>query len=550
MAYGSLETVLHYLRRLRGIDEEDDLLLARYVGQRDESAFAALVQRHGPLVWGACARMLPDGGDAEDAFQATFLVLARKAHALRRPGSLAPWLHEVACRTAAKARALRARRLAREQAAPPPPPRAEGEPEIVWREVRAAIDEEVNRLPERYRVPFALCYLEGLTNEEAARRLACPKGTILSRLARARERLRESLARRGLAAPAALLGVALMERPASALSPALVEATARLGLSTTAHVSAHVLTLAQGALHGMFLTKMKLTATALVLLALLGSGVGLLAPRGPAPAVAADKEAPQGDRPSPAKVDPGKKAPPAVAKAPPLAPKGPDVAFRTALRKEINFEGIEADQNKTLKDGLGVLHRDELGQSRGLTFDVNEAAFKAEGVEDVSAAIIATREIPPMKARLSTVLHKVLSRVPAPSGATFLIRKDTIEITTVAAVRAELGIAEDRPLLPLVWETFDKEALPDALNKLGDASGFNVVVDPRVADQVRKVDVSARLANVPVDTAVQLLADMAGVGSVRLDNVLYVTGKDNAQKLARERGPIKWIPQNGVAPSM
>jgi hypothetical protein len=148
-----------------------------------------------------------------------------------------------------------------------------------------------------------------------------------------------------------------------------------------------------------------------------------------------------------------------------------------------------------------------------------------------------------MKSSLGTVLKKVLSRIPVPSGATYLIRKDTIEITTVAAVRAELGLPDNRDLLPLVWETFENKPLPAALAKLGEASGFNVVVDGRVVEQVRKVEVTTRFANVPVDTAVQVLADMAGMASVRLDNVLYVTTAENAARLAKERGPMKVAPR-------
>src|SRR5262245_11785251 len=153
MANGSLYGGLHYLRRL-GVAApaapggEDAALLRRFAASGDGDAFAALVGRHGPLVWGVCARTLGDGQDAEDAFQATFLVLARKAGAVRRPELLGPWLHGVARRTAAKLRAAAYRRQARE-CAMAGEPAVEATPDVVWRDLRPVLDEEVGRPPER-----------------------------------------------------------------------------------------------------------------------------------------------------------------------------------------------------------------------------------------------------------------------------------------------------------------------------------------------------------------------------------------------------------------
>jgi RNA polymerase sigma factor (sigma-70 family) len=537
MASSPFGTVLHYLDRLRGeggaAGEEDARLLARYARQGDEGAFAALVRRHGPMVWAACVRMLPREQDAEDAFQATFLVLARKAGSLRHPDRLGPWLHGVACRTAAKARALMARRQACELVVEPPAPAAPV-PDVDWRELRGVLDEEVNRLPERYRLPFALCYLEGLTNEQAAARLGCPKGTVLSRLARARARLRGRLARRGLAVPVTLLGVALAGQPARALPPALVEATARLGLLSAAP-AAQVLTLAQGALHAMLCAKLKLAAVALLALGLAGSAAGLLAQRGPAPAAPAPAPPAPAEpgRPTAPAVD--KKEKPAPARPPkkdkepaPVALAVPDVDLREALQKTVVWAGVEQDKGLTLKEVLDGL----FAKRHDLTFEVNERAFKAEGVNDVEAVqIVETAGIGGGRMAVATMLRKVLDRVPSESGATFLVRKDTIEITTAAAVRAELGVPKDRPLLPLVWEKFEKRPLRGALDRLADASGYSVVLDARVAGKAKDLEVTARLANVPVDTAVGLLADMAGLDVARLDNVFYVTTPENAARL-------------------
>ena len=187
MATTSFDTLVSYLRRMTpvsGAAEQEDALLLAHFAQGDESAFTTLVRRYAPLVWGVCSRVLPRTQDAEDAFQATFLVLVREARSLSGGRPLGPWLHRVASRTAVKARARAARQSARETSAKVEPA-VESSSDVLANEVKAILDEEVGRLPEKYRQPVVLCYLEGLTNEEAARRLACPHGTILSRLSRA-----------------------------------------------------------------------------------------------------------------------------------------------------------------------------------------------------------------------------------------------------------------------------------------------------------------------------------------------------------------------------
>lgn len=170
----------------------DGQLLEWFVSQREEAAFAALVRRHGPMVLSVCRRVLRNSHDAEDAFQATFLVLAEKAPRLRQPELLANWLYGVAYRTALHARRRASRRSEREREAATPPI-SSSDPEMESRELRRVLDEELQGLPEKYRAPLVLCYLEGMTNEEAARILGWPSGSMSYRLARGRELLRERL---------------------------------------------------------------------------------------------------------------------------------------------------------------------------------------------------------------------------------------------------------------------------------------------------------------------------------------------------------------------
>ncbi|MBN9123075.1 MAG: sigma-70 family RNA polymerase sigma factor, partial [Planctomycetes bacterium] len=199
-------------------------LLARFAGTGDAAAFELLVRRHAPMVLAVCRRVLTDANDADDAFQATFLVLARKAGSVARREALAAWLHRVACRAALRVRADRARRTAREEPGAEHVPAPPVDPGL--RELERVLDEEVAKLPERHRTAFVLCCLEGKTGEEAARLLGCPPGTLSSRLTRARERLRARLTHRGFApalAAAALAAVA--EEAAASALPALIAST-------------------------------------------------------------------------------------------------------------------------------------------------------------------------------------------------------------------------------------------------------------------------------------------------------------------------------------
>ena len=547
MATRRLASVLRFLHRLGPTalceQNSDSELLDRFAAHRDSEAFAALMRRHGPMVLGVCRRVLSDSNDADDAFQATFLVLIRKAGSLGRPELLGNWLYGVAYRTAARLRAQTAVRQRRERhpmhelAAPP----AE---DPAWREVRSLIDDELNRLPERYRRPFVLCHLEGLTNEEAARCLGCPKGTVASRVSRARDRLRDRLQRRGVTLTTTALTALVAENATAAVPAALFDTTLTSALqfavgptAAAGTLASPATTLAEGVLKNMFLAKLKTTVAVLLLVAAAGSGVGMLA-YGPGGQDKNDsKDEPQkiaqqnptkkDDKPqAPAPANPKTDPQPAQAK---VANRLKEIVDR--MPKPVEFPGFD-DPKMTLQDALEFFN-----DRTGLSFHVDEAAFKEAGYADKSVLLepIATPPIPQMRdVRLTAALRKVLSRIQTPAGqeATYLIRPDHVEITTRKKARSE-AFREGTRDVPLVDAAFEKRPLGEALAELAASYGLNLVIDTRVEEKT-KTTVSATLLNAPVDTAIRVLADMADLQPAFLDNVIYLTTKENAKRLEQE----------------
>jgi RNA polymerase sigma factor (sigma-70 family) len=282
MTAGPASGVIGFLHSLSAPSREyeDGPLLERFVAGHDQTAFIAMVLRHGPTVWGVCQRVLRDGPDAEDAFQATFLVLARKAGSIARPDLLGNWLYGVAYRTAREAKSRRATRRARESRVQRHTP-SNADPQVEWADLRPVLDEELNRLPEKFRRPFVLCYVEGKTNEEAARLLNCPKGTVLSRLAWARERLRCRLTRRNITLTAGLAGLLQSEALRAAVPPTLVHPTVKAaaafaaGNAAAIPIASGVAVLTERVLHAMLWTKVK-AVVAVVLAIVLVIGVVFL----------------------------------------------------------------------------------------------------------------------------------------------------------------------------------------------------------------------------------------------------------------------------------
>jgi RNA polymerase sigma factor (sigma-70 family) len=287
MATAQMDTVIRHLRRVvlrqDGAGWTDGQLLASFIEQKDEAAFETLVRRHGPMVFGVCRRVVGNHHDAEDAFQATFLVLARKAASVRPRERVANWLHGVALRTAMKAKTITARRRGREkQVTEMPEPEAARQDQ--WRDLQTLLDQELNGLPENYRLPILLCDLEGKTIKEATQQLGWPQGTLAGRLARGRKLLAKRLASRGVLLSAGSLAAVVSQNVASAGVPAslmssTVKAAAMIaaGQATVAGVvPAKVAALMEGVTKAMLITKLKTVTAALLVVATVGIGGSLL----------------------------------------------------------------------------------------------------------------------------------------------------------------------------------------------------------------------------------------------------------------------------------
>jgi RNA polymerase sigma factor (sigma-70 family) len=314
MDSGELREVLRRLRLAVRPGEAGGLadaeLLRRWLEARDEAAFEVLVWRHGPIVLGVCRRLLHNAEEAEDAFQATWLALVRHGASIRGRHAVGSWLYRVACRVALSARTAGARRrtcapqIGDAIAAPPGPDPA-------WRDLCAVLDEEVNRLPEKLRAPLVLCYFGGRTNEEAARELGRPVGTVVSRLVRARRRLHDRLRRRGVSLTAGAAGAALAENVAMAEMSGLSVGTAVRAAGLTAAgkglagaVTPKAAALAQGVLRAMLWTKLKVGAAVLLAGGLLsGSGVFTYRTGATQPDVPAKAQEPPLQKPAPGALD-------------------------------------------------------------------------------------------------------------------------------------------------------------------------------------------------------------------------------------------------------
>jgi RNA polymerase sigma factor (sigma-70 family) len=312
-----MKAVLRHLRQAAllgyGDGRSDAQLLEAFADRREEAAFAALLRRHGPMVLGVCRRVLGNVHDADDAFQATFLVLVRKAASVRPPELVGPWLYGVAYRTSLKARAMNAKRRSKERQAEAKPP-AHAPDGGASDELLERLDAELNRLPDKYRVPVVLCELEGRSRKEVARRLGLPEGTLSWRLSQARKLLARRLSQHGLTLSAGSVAALVSGGAKAGVPLPLLMATTRAALqiaagsaATAGVVSAKVAALTEGVLKAMFLTKLRIATVALVLFGAVGTGGGLVY-RSAAAEQPGARPRPEAKAPAPATPGPAKGA--------------------------------------------------------------------------------------------------------------------------------------------------------------------------------------------------------------------------------------------------
>jgi RNA polymerase sigma factor (sigma-70 family) len=290
MATSQISEAISHLRRTvlscDGAGLTDGQLLEAFISRRDEAALAVLVKRHGPMVWGVCRRILRNYHDAEDAFQATFLVLVRKAASIASRELLANWLYGVARQTALKARATAANRGGRERQVMEMPEPVTTEPDL-WNDLQPLLDQELSRLPDKYRIAIVLCDLEGKTRKEAARQLGVPEGTLAARVARARVMLAKRLTRHGLVMASGALGMMFSQEVASAGVPAAVVSSTIEVASlfatgqavASAVVSTRVAALTEGVLKSMLLKKLGAAVVLMLAVGALGIAAGAMARR-------------------------------------------------------------------------------------------------------------------------------------------------------------------------------------------------------------------------------------------------------------------------------
>jgi RNA polymerase sigma factor (sigma-70 family) len=549
--------LLQTLRRLgraspppEGADAE---LLRRFVEQRDEAAFEELLRRHGDLVMRVCRRHLGASADADDAFQAVFLVLARDAGRIARRESLAGWLFRVAYFVSRKLMGQNARRRTL-PARDADRPTAGGQGDVDRDELRAVVENEVRSLPDRLRSAVVLCYIEGLTATEAASLLGCPKGTVESRLAAARKQLQTRLLKRGVALGAAGAIEPLLASDGHAATPSLVRRTlgavmqfVRTGNAAGA-VTDQVLALVAG-VTSMTSSRMALICAAALLLATLG-GTGLTVFRAEAenkPPETAAKDKP----------NPKPETPPVIPK-PEVKPAADNDAVLSMLKQPVGLE--EPIDQMTFKEFISLM------QDRfKVPIRIDLATFSRMGIAEAVNYYNCQLHLPVTRGlSLGDALRDALSQLmlenQGPRPLTFRVRNGQIIIVpaylpTLASVGGGPPGGGDDAGGNLTFEqrieqeegepitlSVEEKPLTDVLRELRQSTGANIVLDARAKEKA-KLPISATLHDVRLMAALRVLGDMCELQPVALNNVFYVTTKENAEKLQKEIDHRRYGPE-------
>jgi RNA polymerase sigma factor (sigma-70 family) len=511
------QTILDHVRRTIGTAEfgalgDDELLRYAFLSRDSEAqtAFAVLVQRHSTLVYRTCFATLRDAHDAEDAFQATFLVLARKGKSLRARKCLGPWLYEVARRVAAHARAAADRRARHERHA------AAVEGQTVPshdREHLTMLHDALGRLPARFRLPIVLCDLEELSYRDAAERLGWSVPTIRNRLARGRRRLQTALRRLGLDSATAMSAYGTIPAAPRLLLTATAQSTAQFAMGTAAGtIPVSILALTNQGMHNMLLIKLQTAGLAFVASAALIAGAYGLSGQAPNDKPKANASAANASN---------------VKSAATPTPASSLVQTATLIAKLTGPATIEKPiDGAILKDVLEFLH-----EQCDVRFIIDIQAFERIGKKTVEDEQV---RLPKMTGvTLDTILRHVLAQV---NGAV-MVRNNHLEVISrdQAVLESRNGVLISFPedVQPLVNVACEERPLEKILTDLSRQSGRNVILDSRVKDRDR-LTVTVTLLNAPLDTAARLIAEMVNLKTVSIDNVVFVTTRENAAELIAE----------------
>ena len=525
---GTLREVFDRLRDTAG--GGDGELLTRYRTTRDQDAFGSLVRRHGPMVLGVCRRVLRDSHAADDAFQATFLVLARKADAVRPPDRLAPWLYGVAYRTAMKSRgrAFRRRQVEQDyasQVANRPAPRDDAD-------LLPVIDEQLNALPEKYRVPLVLCGLQGLNKAEAAAKLGLPEGTVSSRLARARDLLRDRLTRRGVPVPAAALATLLAGRSLRAAVPhALANTTTSAALGVAAPPAA-ALSLSNEVIRSMTLTKLNFLGAVALTASLVGGGFY---------ALRADDRKPGGEKPGVAKPEAQREKPRAEGQKPKQDGEKPREGEQRPARPAARggkVASVDAKRNTitiAFKGDGGIVERIvELTADAKVFIDGNPGKLADVPVNSTAALVMARGREEAGLAQVTELrvtgqnLGGVIDQVDA-SGITLAGEKNprTIDIAagtkiTVNGKPAKAGDLKAGDRVQVTMAADEKAALSITTGKVADGEKPGAGKPRPFGGRVAEVDATART----ITLAAKNEGGKGLVVKVTADAKISVDGKD------------------------
>jgi len=525
-------------------DRTDGQLLKRFLEERDEAAFAALVIRHGPMVFSVCRRILGNSADAEDAFQATFLVLVRKARSLRSRAVLGDWLHGVARRTALKAKGAAAHRRLKEQAMAKPETQGGVPSRDDWLPV---LDDELSSLPEKYRLPIVLCELEGRTRQEAAKQLGWPEGTVAGRLARARTMLAKRLTRRGVILPAGALAAIVPTKMASAHVPAmLVSNTIKAAtlvaageLTAEGVISAKVATLTGEVMKALLLSKLKTVATVFVVCALGGFGwVGYSssfsqevpgAGQGAKVERKVTKDSEKKQNPEPKQNEPFLTAEVGNVAGVIFPSKAGPTSQQLFANLQEMLDMRDFQNPMTLREALGLIYERFALKNKEMPILIDSRAFKDEQ-PDAADFYDTPIKFPPIPREISTAtfLKIALSQIPNDAKAELLIRDGYLEITTEKRTSTPYLLKEK------VIARIDNQSIKDIFQDLADKYGVSIIVDARVEDKV-KTKVTANFRNdVTLEGALRMVSDMAGLKMVDMKSGLYITSSANAMELEKE----------------